>query len=289
MPKTAFIGDHWHFVDPFIYPELLRTWTTYQYKVVPPDALQPLEGINAAKETGWHLFKNLSLSSVMSLLLMQHFCLSQHGLRLSAAPAYTCHTCNMPHMQSIGHISVSFKWGRSLVKFPPCLSVVWACMKWWPGEIFPLCCHKNGLQETGQNENLDQLPALPLWDIYYLIRSALIRLLKTPVSCEQGGCAVMIRHGEELDRARSLLCLNEQWDCFHQPTPGEILHHHDRLDSPGAWLWNSFFQFSTQVHWADPSCFDAQFCIHYTWKEGSLFKFRPGLWNSLPLTDLETI
>lgn len=40
-----------------------------------------------------------------------------------------------------------------------------------------------------------------------------------------------------------------------QHTPGEILHHHDRLDSPGAWLWNGFFQFS----WTDPSCFVVQF------------------------------
>lgn len=42
--------------------------------------------------------------------------------------------------------------------------------------FFPLRCHKNALQERGQNENPEQLPILPLWDIYYLIRSALIRL-----------------------------------------------------------------------------------------------------------------
>lgn len=42
---------------------------------------------------------------------------------------------------------------------------------------------------------------------------------------------------------RSTGCRNEHQERFYQSMVGEVLHHHDRLESPRAWWWKCLFQF----------------------------------------------
>lgn len=104
------------------------------------------------------------------------------------------------------HIAYALKWKKC--GEIPSLFVSGVCGRVWSddhGRFLPSAAIKKALQERGQNENPEQLPILPLWDIYYLIRSVFICLFKHPTAVgEQGNCAGVVRHSEELDIARSL-------------------------------------------------------------------------------------